>query len=276
MARLDGKTAIVTGASSGNGRSMAVALAKEGASLVCADLQKSTKEGGFDAQPDVDTDDLIREYGGQALHVRADVSEAADAESIVAQAVEAFGRVDVLINNAGIMTANFGSIVDDTEENYERVMRVNTKGQWLCSKYAIAQMMRQPLEARIRGKIINLASISGTVMAFPGATQYAMSKGAVEGMTLALAAECAPARITVNAIAPGFFRTALLSRYQDEAVIAGIVEAVPLGEIGRPEDLGGLATFLASKDSDYLTGLLIPLDGGFTAIGKLPGLGGQH
>ena len=276
MARLTGKTAIVTGASSGNGRSIAVALGREGANVVCADVQKSPRQGGFDIEPGADTDDVIREHGAQALHVHADVSQAAEAEQMVAQAVEAFGRVDVLVNNAGIMTANFGSIVDDTEENYERVMSVNAKGQWLCSKYAVAQMMRQPLEGRIRGKIINLASISGTVMAFPGATQYAMSKGAVEGMTLALAAECAPARITVNAIAPGFFRTALLSRYQDEAVIEGIVEAVPLGEIGRPEDLGGLATFLASADSDYLTGLLIPLDGGFTAIGKLPGLGGQH
>jgi NAD(P)-dependent dehydrogenase (short-subunit alcohol dehydrogenase family) len=268
-----GKVAIVTGAASGNGRGIALSLAAAGAAVVVADMRKSPRPGGFDAEPDTDTDDLIRARGGQSAFVRADVAEADDVRKLVASAVGAFGRIDVLVNNAGIMPAEPVSFTDDSEDSYDRVMRVNARGAWLCCREVIRQMLRQEDGGRVRGKIINVVSISGVLIGFGGFTQYAMSKGALRALTMTLAAEYAARKITVNAVAPGFFRTAMTaSAYRDPRAARGFTETVPMEETGRPEDLGGVVSFLASPAADYLTGTVIPVDGGYTSIAPMPKL----
>jgi NAD(P)-dependent dehydrogenase (short-subunit alcohol dehydrogenase family) len=266
-----GKVAIVTGAASGNGRGIALSLARAGAAVVVADVRKSPRPGGFDAEPGTDTDDLIRAGGGRSVYVRADVAEAAEVRKLVASAVDAFGRIDVLVNNAGIMPAEPVSFTDDSEDSYDEVMRVNARGAWLCCREAIRQMLRQQDGGRVRGKIVNVVSISGVLVGFGGFTQYAMSKGALHALTRTLAAEYAARKITVNAVAPGFFRTAMTaSVYQDPQAARGFTETVPMGETGRPEDLGGVVSFLVSPAADYLTGTLIPVDGGYTNIAPMP------
>jgi len=266
-----GRTAIVTGASSGNGRGIALALAEAGLAVVCADLRAEPRAGGFDAEGETATDELIRRRGGRSAFVRADVASAAEMQALVAETVAAFGRLDVLVNNAGIMPRDPALIVDDPEEAYDRLMAVNAKSVWLGAKYAIAQMMDQPLQARTRGKIVNVTSMSGALIGLPGFTPYAASKGAIAGMTMALAAEWAAEKITVNAIAPGFFPTAMTSHiYAEAAVVDALTAVVPMHELGRPEDLGGVVAFLASPAADYLTGQVIPVDGGYTRIGAQP------
>lgn len=265
------RTAIVTGASSGNGRGIALSLAAAGLAVVCADLRPQPREGGFDADGEVATDELIRRRGGRSAFVRADVASAADVQALVTEAVATFGRLDVLVSNAGIMPRDPVSIVEDAEEAYDRLMAINAKSVWLGAKYAIAQMMAQPPQGRTRGKIINMASMSGALIGLPGFTPYAASKGAIAGMTMALAAEWAAEKITVNAIAPGFFPTAMTSHiYAEAAVVDALTAVVPMRELGRPEDLGGVVAFLASPAADYLTGQIIPVDGGYTRIGALP------
>ena len=268
-----GKVAIVTGAASGNGRGIALSLALAGAAVVIVDVRKSPRPDGFDEEPGTDTDELIRARGGRSVYVRADVAEAAEVRKLVASAVDAFGRIDVLVNNAGIMPAEPVSFTDDSEDSYDKVMRVNARGAWLCCREAIRQMLRQEDGGRVRGKIINVVSISGVLVGFGGFTQYAMSKGALHALTRTLAAEYAAQKITVNAVAPGFFRTAMTaSVYRNAQAARGFIETVPMGETGRPEDLGGVVSFLASPAADYLTGTVIPVDGGYTNIAPMPRL----
>jgi NAD(P)-dependent dehydrogenase (short-subunit alcohol dehydrogenase family) len=268
-----GKVAIVTGAASGNGRGIALSLAAAGAAVIVADVRKSPRPGGFDAEPDTATDDLIRARGGQSLYVRADVAEAEDVRKLAASAVDAFGRIDVLVNNASILPKESVSFTEDSEDSYDRVMRVNARGAWLCCREVIRQMLRQEDGGRVRGKIINVVSISGVLAGFGGFTQYAMSKGALGALTMTLAAEYAAQKITVNAIAPGFFRTAMTaSVYRDPQAARAFTQIVPMKETGRPEDLGGVVSFLASPAGDYLTGTVIPVDGGFTSIAPMPRL----
>jgi NAD(P)-dependent dehydrogenase (short-subunit alcohol dehydrogenase family) len=271
---LAGKVAIVTGAASGNGRGIALSLAAAGAAVVVADVRRSPRPQGFDAEPGTDTDDLIRTRGGRSAYIRADVAEADDVRKLVASCVDAFGRVDVLVNNAGIMPAQAVSFTDDSEDSYDEVMRVNARGAWLCCREVIRQMLAQQEDgSRVRGKIVNVASISGVLIGFAGFAQYAMSKGALEALTMTLAAEYAAEKITVNAIAPGFFRTAMTAAvYRDPVAARAFTQTVPMLEAGRPEDLGGVVSFLASPAADYLTGTVIPVDGGYTSIAPTPRL----
>jgi NAD(P)-dependent dehydrogenase (short-subunit alcohol dehydrogenase family) len=271
MNDLRGRVALVTGAASGNGRGIALSLAAAGAPVVVADVRKSPRPEGFDTEPDTDTDDLIRARGGQSAYVRTDVAEADDVRKLVASAVDVFGRVDILVNNASIMPAQAVSFTDDSEDSYDQVMRVNARGAWLCCREVIRQMLRQEDGGRVRGKIVNVASISGVLIGFAGFTQYAMSKGALEALTMTLAAEYAAQKITVNAIAPGFFRTAMTAAvYRDPVAARAFTQTVPMLETGRPEDLGGVVSFLASPAADYLTGTVIPVDGGYTSIAPVP------
>ena len=162
MDRLRGKVAVVTGSSSGNGRAISLALAREGAALICSDIRKSALEGGYEADLKVDTDDLIREEGGQAEYLQADTRRAEEVQALVDRAVAAHGRLDVMVNNAGVFT-DLHTIVDETEEQYDFTMDVNVKGVWLGCKAAITQMLKQDVEGGSRGKVINIASIGGLV-----------------------------------------------------------------------------------------------------------------
>ena len=198
--RLAGKIAVVTGSSSGHGRAISFALAREGAAVICADLQKKALPQGFEEQIEVDTDDLILERGGKAFFINADVANSGDLDSVARIAVEEFAKLDIWVNNAGIFLG-LKSIIDESEENFMKTIRVNLMGTWLGCKVAIRQMLRQEISGRSRGKIINIGSIAGEI-GQPDLGSYAASKGAVHNLSRSLAIEYAPSSINVNTIAP--------------------------------------------------------------------------
>jgi NAD(P)-dependent dehydrogenase (short-subunit alcohol dehydrogenase family) len=265
MMRLKNQVAIVTGASSGNGRAIALAFAAEGARVVCSDLKREAREGGYEADIKSATDSVITERGGQAMFVKADASKAGDVETLVRRAVEAWGRLDIMVNNAGVFTG-LKTIVDETEEDYDFTMAVNAKGVWLGCKFAISQMLKQePRGDGVRGRIINIASIGGLV----GLAQepaYCASKGAVVNLTRQLALDFAPHKINVNAICPGFLATAMVRPFLEDSALKAALEALtPWPRVGTAQDVAKIATYLASDDAEWATGAMFTVDGGFTA-----------
>jgi 3-oxoacyl-[acyl-carrier protein] reductase len=243
---LDGKVAIVTGASRGIGRAVAERFAAEGAKVVVNyvsnDAEAKKVVTGIEGR------------GGEALAVRADVSQAHDVQALVRAAVDRFARVDVLVNNAGIMVAK--SALDATEDDWDRTIDINLKGAYLCSKEVAPIMQRQR-----GGKIINMSSNSGlyhpSAMRF---TEYVVSKAGMNGLTKALALAWGP-YITVNAICPGWIKTDMVED-TDPAVEKRILDETALGRWGTPDEVAGSAVFLASKDADFITGELLIVAGG--------------
>jgi NAD(P)-dependent dehydrogenase (short-subunit alcohol dehydrogenase family) len=263
--RLAGQVAVVTGSSSGNGRSIAAALAAEGAAVLCSDIREGALEGGYEKDINVPTHEAIKKTGGRAAFQKADASKAADIEAVVAAAVSHFGRLDLIVNNAGVFTG-VHSILDETEAQFDFTMAVNTKGVWLGSKYAIKQMMEQePRVNGTRGRIVNIASIGGLV----GLAQepaYCASKGAVVNLTRQLAVDYAPHKINVNAVCPGFLATAMVRPFlEDPEAKAGLEALCPWPRVGEVEDVSKCVVFLASDDADWMTGSMLTVDGGFTA-----------
>ena len=253
---LEGKVAVVTGASSGIGRAIARSFARAGASVVCADVRKSAREGGYEPDIEVDTDEAIRRDGGASGFAAVDVSRATDVEGVVRFAVETFGALDVMVNNAGIWTGPH-TIVEETEAQYDATMVVNCKGVWLGCKYAIRRMVDQGRG----GRIVNVASMAGLV-GLGQEPAYCASKGAVIALTRQLALDFSHHRIGVNAICPGFIETAL----GRPAVGVNPEHAlIPWPRLGSVEDVARLAVFLASPASEYVTGLAATIDGGYTA-----------
>jgi NAD(P)-dependent dehydrogenase (short-subunit alcohol dehydrogenase family) len=263
--RLEGQIAIVTGSSSGNGRAIAVALAREGATILCSDLRPTALAAGYEKDLEVPTHEAIMRAGGKADYHPADASKAADVEALVARAVALYGRLDIMVNNAGVF-AGVHTILDETEEQYDFTMNVNAKGVWLGCKYAIGQMMKQtPRADGTRGRIINIASIGGLVgLALEPA--YCASKGAVVNLTRQLAVDFSPHRINVNAICPGFLATAMVRPFlEDKAANETLHALTPYPRLGTPEDVAKSAVFLASDDAEWIAGSMITLDGAFTA-----------
>lgn len=244
---LDGKAALITGAASGIGRAIAIRFAEAGADVVVADVQREPREGG---KP---TDELLAD----AVFVETDVSEVADLRAAVETAVESFGGLDVMVNNAGIFPGS-QPIETVTEEDYDRLIDINLKGVYFGSKIA-AEAMRERGEG---GSIINLSSIAGLI-GYDEAAAYCASKGGVTNLTRELAVELGDDGIRVNAINPGVIETAMTT---DDAPIVGTMdEQIPLHRDGQPEDVAGAALFLASDDSAYVTGHNLVVDGGYTA-----------
>lgn len=251
---LEGKIAIITGASSGIGQASALVFAQEGAKAVLADIQD--EQGEQVARQ-------IRNSGGEVLYVHADVTQAGDARRLIETTVEAYGRIDVLFNNAGI--AVFKAAADTTEEEWDRVLAVNLKGVWLCAKYAIPQMQRQG-----GGVIINTASVHSQATAVKVAA-YAASKGGVLQLTKSMALDYAKDNIRVNCIFPGAIETPLM-RSNLRAVNANEEEEFqktaahePLGRVGLPEEIARAAIFLASDYASFVTGAPLIVDGGLLA-----------
>lgn len=238
--RLANRAAVVTGASRGIGRAIALAFAQEGASVVVNYLSSETEA--------LDTVAQITRVGGEAFAAKADVANPADVESMVSQAVSKLGKVDVLVNNAGIM-APF-EFTDPDYENWQRMVDVNIKGMLVCSR-AVADHMRR----RNGGRIINIV-----VRETRGSLDYIMTKAAGEVVTRGLARQLAPS-ILVNAIAPGYIDTGWISELDEKAQEA-IVGEIPLERWGEPEDVARVAVFLASGDAGYMTGTTIVVDGG--------------
>lgn len=263
--RFNNKIAIVTGSSSGNGRAIALALAAEGAHLVCSDLSRKPRPEGFETDLHIDTDQRIRDNGGEAIFVKADVSRYADMEALVQAAVERFGRLDIMINNAGV-AVELKTIVEETEADYDLTMNVNTKGTWLGCKFAITQMMEQEVsDTGTRGKIVNISSIGGLVGLAQEAA-YCASKGAVNNLTRQLAVDFASHKINVNAVCPGFLATAMVRQELDNPEIKTLLENLtPWPRIGNVQDVAKAVTFLASEDAQWMTGSLLTVDGAYTA-----------
>ncbi|KAG8357985.1 hypothetical protein FVEN_g4445 [Fusarium venenatum] len=265
--RLKGKVCIVTGSSSGLGRSIALGYSHEGALLVCADLQQDAR-AQLNGEEEISTDELIRHRGGKAIFVQTDVSKRTAVEELVTRTVIQFGRVDVLVNNAGISIEAGKTpcrIHETPEEWWDLTMAVNLKSIFLASKYAIAQMLKQERnESGDRGWIINISSIFGVVGGYT-IPSYAASKGAVSNLTRSVALDYAKDGIHCNAICPGYTETAIfadtIKMHDKESIRA----KHPLHGTGTPQDLVGAAIFLASQEARWITGVCLPVDGGFTA-----------
>lgn len=239
------QTAIVTGGSRGIGRAVAVRLAKDGMNLVI------NYRGNSAAAEE--TERLCRELGAEVLLVQGDVSRAEDCEKLAAQAKEAFGRVDVLVNNAGI--TRDGLLARMTEEDFRAVLDVNLVGPWNMMKAVNRIMMKQRY-----GRIVNLSSVTG-LMGNMGQTNYAAAKAGILGMTKSYAREVASRGITVNAVTPGFIDTDM-TEAMPEGAKDKIITGIPMGRTGKPEDVAEAVAFLASEQAGYITGEVLRVDGG--------------
>ena len=242
---LKDKIAIVTGGSRGIGKEICLKFASLGANLVINYIGDKTQAE--------DTKAECEKLGAKVALSEGDVSKMADCEKLFQTAVDTFGRVDILVNNAGITRDNL--LMRMSEEEFDAVIAVNLKGTFNCMKQAARPMMKQKY-----GKIINMASVVG-VTGNAGQVNYAASKAGVIGMTKSMAKELANSGVTVNAIAPGFIRTAMTDVLSDD-VKAEITRVIPMGVMGETEDVANLAAFLASDASRYITGQVINVDGG--------------
>ncbi len=249
--RLKGKVAIITGAKSGIGFATATRFAAEGAKVVAADIADATREA-----------DEIARHGAEALFAQVDVSDSAQVRNMIRETVSVYGGVDILVNNAGIELAK--TVTDTTEEEWDRLMDINLKGVFLCSREAIPVMQRQG-----GGVIVNVASELGLV----GGTEiaaYSASKGGVVQLTRAMAIDHAADHIRVNCVCPGPVATPLLEAIirnssHPEQERRSIVEKTLLKRVGRPEEIANVILFLASDESSYMTGSTVLVDGGCTA-----------
>jgi NAD(P)-dependent dehydrogenase (short-subunit alcohol dehydrogenase family) len=250
---LDGKTALVTGAGSGIGRAASLAYATSGARVVVTDVNI---EGGEE------TVQMIKESGGEAILVHADVSRPTDTEAMVNQAVKAFGSLDYAFNNAGIGGGRDRHLTADyLEEDWDRVMAINLKGVWLCMKAEIPQMLKQG-----KGAIVNTASIAGLV-GLSGTVAYVAAKHGVAGLTKAAAMEYAKSGIRVNAVCPGYIETPLIEGVFDQ--VEGYKETLesrhPLGRLGQPDEIASAVLWLSSDAASFVTGHNMTVDGGYVA-----------
>lgn len=242
---LKGKCAIVTGAAKGIGKAIALKLASLGANIVLN--YRSSEEKA------IETENEIKALGVEVLRVKGDISNISDVENLVNTAKEKFGKIDIMVNNAGITKDTL--ILRMKEEDFNSVIDVNLKGVFNCLKTITPVMVKQK-----SGKIINLSSVVG-IAGNAGQVNYAASKAGVIGMTKSLAKEIGARGITVNAVAPGFIETdmteVLGEKFKEETK-----KAIPLKRLGKPEDVANVVAFLASEDADYITGQVIQVDGG--------------
>ena len=249
------KVAIVTGGGQGGGEGIARVLAREGAKVAVVDLNvEAARRVASSIDPD----------GRRAVAIRGDVAVKADTEAMAAETVELLGAIDILVNNAGVGGGS-ALLRDVTEENWDRVMSVNAKGILFCCQAVLPAM-----NARGRGKIVNIDSIAGLRMAFFSSVEYTASKHAVTGLTQHLAWELADQRINVNAVCPGGILTPAIESYATPAKREALIRrVVPLGRFCTPEDIGEAVSFLASERADLITGQMLAVDGGtLTGFGE--------
>ncbi|MCH7842999.1 MAG: SDR family oxidoreductase [Chloroflexi bacterium] len=249
---LNNKITLVTGAGSGIGRATSLVLAREGATVVVADI---------DADGGEQTLSAIKDMGGEGMFVHADVSRAADVEAMVDAAVNAYGRLDCAYNNAGIEGYYGGRLHEYPEDTFDRLMDINVKGVWLCLKYEIPQMLKQG-----GGAIVNTASVAGLVGS-RRLSVYSASKHAVIGLTKSAALEYASDGIRVNAVCPGIIDTPMMDRLVEgrDDYAAAIPTRQPIGRKGTPDEIAEAVAWLCSDAASLVTGLAMAVDGAFTA-----------
>lgn len=256
--RLEGKVALVTGATSGIGRAIAVRYAQEGASVMCADIKTKPDPALGDKESTPILDDIASVDGVGQVTV-CDVTSEMAVKAMVETTVSAFGRLDIAVANAGVSFDN-SDVVDESLVDFERTMAVNQTGAWLTCRESAARMIEQG----DGGRLIVTASVAGLV-AFPWSVAYNTSKGAAVLMARTLAAKLGPHAITVNAICPGTVKTAMGAASENDPQRRWFA-SYPLGRLGNPDDIAGAAFYLASDDARWVTGIALPVDGGFTAL----------
>ncbi len=256
---LQDKVVVITGASTGFGRGIATKLAAEGACIVVGDLRENASPAGFDEEPDLTTSQLIAKRGGKAFYRKCDVTKRGEVKALLDAAVDRFGRLDVMINNAGVYRG--GKLLHEFDEaDLDVCFDVNVRGTFLGSQEAIKIFLRQG----DGGNIINLVSTAG-LQGHPKQSVYNISKGAQANLTRCLAIEYGHEGIRVNGICPTYAKTALTRAYADDKDFDKMfVESVPLKRWGEVVDIADLAVFLASDRSSYIHGALIRIDGGET------------
>jgi NAD(P)-dependent dehydrogenase (short-subunit alcohol dehydrogenase family) len=251
--RLLNKIGIITGAGSGIGKATALACAREGADVVAFDLKPETAE---------ETVSEVQGIGRRGVAVGGDVTSEADIDRLVETTLRQFGRIDLLVNNAGVADQIVPTI-EQPLEGWERVVDIHLKGMYLCCRRAGQQMLRQ-----MEGCIVSISSVAGFV-GFPMRTAYGPAKAGIAQLTRVLAVEWAMYNIRVNAIAPGYVRTPLVNAVIREGKLEEkrIAERTPMGRLARPEEIASAAVFLLSDEASYITGVTLPVDGGFLAYG---------
>jgi NAD(P)-dependent dehydrogenase (short-subunit alcohol dehydrogenase family) len=251
--RLKDKVAIITGGGSGFGEVTARLFAREGAAIMLADINGEAAQSVAGS---------IAAEGGQAAWARTDVTSSSSVEAMVQAALNQFGRVDILFNNAGI--EGFGTVVDTDENAWERIFAVHVRGTYLCSKYALPAM----IEGRRGGSVVNVSSVAGLV-GIRNMTAYSAAKGAILSMTRSMAVDFAQYGVRVNCVAPGTTMTPMGQRLVEGDTpeqLALRMSRYPLNRFGRPEEIANAVLFLASDESSYATGSCLVVDGGLTAV----------
>src|SRR3989441_4062522 len=252
--RLSGRTAVVTGGASGLGRAIALRFADEGAFVVVADVRRDPREGG------ASTEELLADRG---LFLEGDVSDSADVDRLVTTALERRGRLDVMVNNAGISGQYSKPLLETTEADWDAIMAVNLRGVFLCCKRAVAEMLEQEPLGEARGRVIAISSQHGMIGP-PGHVAYAASKGGVVNLVRQIAVDYGPRGVLVNAVAPGKIMTGSPEQ-QNPETLAYAEARTPFHRLRRPDDVAGAALFLASDDSGYVSGVNLLVDGGWMA-----------
>jgi 3-oxoacyl-[acyl-carrier protein] reductase len=245
LVNLKGKIAIVTGAGHGIGREIALTLARNGAEVVVTDITDAIFEVGKQ----------IEALGSKALPIKCDVTELEQAQDVEENVVKKYERIDILVNNAGIYPQK--AFLEMTAEDWNKVLRINLNGAFHCTKAVLPKMVKQKY-----GKIVNIASIAGAVVAFPNLVHYSASKAAIAGFTKSLALEVAQYGINVNAVAPGPIDVGEMP--VDSEMYKQSVRAIPVGRMGKPADIANLVAFLVSDEGNFITGQCVVSDGGYT------------
>lgn len=256
MRRLEGKSVLITGASSGIGRAIAQRFAREGARLVLADVTEAVREGG------VPTTQLLRAEGHEVEFVRTDVALEHEAAAAVAQAVSRYGRLDVLVNNAAISAGQ--ALTETTIDEWNRVLAVNLTGVFLMARAAVHVMLQQDVRNEARGRIVNVSSQHGMVCA-PHNAAYGTSKAGVVYLTRQIAVDYADQGIICNAVAPGKILTGKPGPAASAQALAYSSARTPMPRLGRPDDVASAALFLASDEATFITGENLMVDGGWMA-----------
>ena len=246
---MQGKTAIITGGGSGFGRETAIKLAQRGANISVVDVSKEQGE---------ETVKLCKQFGTDAIFIEADVSKVEDVKRYVSQTVEHFGKIDLFFNNAGISGSGVRTL-DCSEEEFDAIVNVNLKGAFYGLKYVVNEMLKTG-----GGSIVNTASLGG-IVGMPTLGPYSATKHGIVGLTKTIAGEYGRDNIRINAIAPGTNETPMVKAFPPEAIKA-MGEAVPMGRLGQPHEVGNVVAFLLSDEASYIHGAVISIDGGSAAL----------